>query len=90
MTFEHELVTREGDHATITMNRPQQRNALSLQHLQELTKAFEQVALTDAGLTGVRERGFHESDIPHIDKVESSGRVLNGAGVIAEGIKQRV
>lgn len=51
MTFEHVLVTREGDHATITMNRPQQRNALSLHHLQELTKAFEQVASTDA--TGV-------------------------------------
>ena len=44
MDFEHVLVSRDGDRATITMNRPQQRNALSLQHLQELTAAFEQVA----------------------------------------------
>jgi enoyl-CoA hydratase/carnithine racemase len=51
MTYEHVLVTREGDHATITMNRPAQRNALSLDHLQELTKAFEEVAATDA--TGI-------------------------------------
>jgi enoyl-CoA hydratase/carnithine racemase len=51
MTFEHVLVTRDGDHATITMNRPQQRNALSLDHLQELAKAFQEVASTDA--TGI-------------------------------------
>jgi enoyl-CoA hydratase/carnithine racemase len=51
MTYQHVLVSRDGDHATITMNRPQQRNALSLDHLQELTKAFEEVAATDA--TGI-------------------------------------
>ncbi|MCW2599934.1 MAG: Enoyl-CoA hydratase/carnithine racemase [Frankiales bacterium] len=51
MTYENVVVTRDGDHATITMNRPQQRNALSLEHLQELTKAFEEVASTDA--TGI-------------------------------------
>jgi enoyl-CoA hydratase/carnithine racemase len=51
MAYEHVLVSREGDHATITMNRPQQRNALSLGHLQELANAFEQVAATDA--TGI-------------------------------------
>ncbi|MGZ6792054.1 MAG: enoyl-CoA hydratase-related protein [Mycobacteriales bacterium] len=51
MAYDDVLVSRDGDHATITMNRPQQRNALSLQHLQELTKAFEEVAATDA--TGI-------------------------------------
>ena len=51
MTYDNVLVSRDGDHATITLNRPQQRNALSLQHLQELTKAFEEVAATDA--TGI-------------------------------------
>lgn len=51
MAYENVLVTRNGDHTTITMNRPQQRNALSLQHLQELTKAFQEVASTDA--TGI-------------------------------------
>ncbi len=51
MTYETVLLSRVGDHATITLNRPQQRNALSLQHLQELTKAFEEIAATDA--TGI-------------------------------------
>jgi enoyl-CoA hydratase/carnithine racemase len=51
MAYDNVLVTRDGDHTTITMNRPQQRNALSLQHLQELIKAFEEVASTDA--TGI-------------------------------------
>jgi len=32
MAYENVLLPRHGDHATITMNRPQQRNALSLHH----------------------------------------------------------
>ena len=48
MTFEHVLVTRTGDHATITMNRPARRNALSLDHLRDLRAAFSEVAGTDA------------------------------------------
>ena len=48
MELEYVRVTRSGDHATITMDRPQQRNALSLQHLQELTAAFREVAETEA------------------------------------------
>lgn len=45
------LITRDGDHATITMNRPQRRNALSLEHLRALTEAFREVAGSDA--TGI-------------------------------------
>ena len=45
------LVDRAGPHVTITLNRPQQRNALSLQVIQELAKAFEDAAATDA--TGI-------------------------------------
>ncbi|MDQ1697283.1 MAG: hypothetical protein QOJ03_2636 [Frankiaceae bacterium] len=37
------LVSLDGDVATITMNRPARRNALSLQMLQSLTTAFEEV-----------------------------------------------
>jgi enoyl-CoA hydratase/carnithine racemase len=37
--------------ATITMNRPERRNALSLAHLQELLDAFRSVG--DSGATGV-------------------------------------
>ncbi|GAB3210110.1 Enoyl-CoA hydratase/carnithine racemase [Marinactinospora thermotolerans DSM 45154] len=51
MGYEHLLVDRDGDHVTITMNRPQRRNALSLSHMRELVEAFEEVAGTDA--TGI-------------------------------------
>lgn len=33
---------------TITMNRPERRNSLSLDHLVELTEAFRAVSATDA------------------------------------------
>jgi enoyl-CoA hydratase/carnithine racemase len=48
MGFEHILVERSGAFATITMNRPQRRNALSLQHMRELITAFGQIAGSDA------------------------------------------
>jgi enoyl-CoA hydratase/carnithine racemase len=47
MGFEHVLVERSGEFATITMNRPQRRNALSLQHMGELIEAFTQVGGSD-------------------------------------------
>ncbi|HEU5416892.1 MAG TPA: enoyl-CoA hydratase-related protein [Streptosporangiaceae bacterium] len=47
-TFEHILVERSGDFATITMNRPQRRNALSGEHMRELITAFGQVGDSDA------------------------------------------
>lgn len=43
-----QVLVDHGDLATITMNRPQRRNALSLAHLRQLTAAFEEVAATDA------------------------------------------
>jgi enoyl-CoA hydratase/carnithine racemase len=51
MTYEHILVRREGPIATITMNRPERRNALSQRHLEELLEAFRSIGETDA--TGV-------------------------------------
>jgi enoyl-CoA hydratase/carnithine racemase len=48
MEFEHVLVEQSGEFATITMNRPQRRNALSLQHMRELIAAFTQVGDGDA------------------------------------------
>ncbi len=47
-----------------------------------LVKLFQ-----EAGFINVSQRGFRETQIPHIDQVESEGRVLNGAGVIVEGTK---
>ncbi len=48
MAFEMVLVERDGPFATITMNRPERRNALSLEHMRELTAAFVQVGQSDA------------------------------------------
>jgi enoyl-CoA hydratase/carnithine racemase len=48
MGFEHILVDRSGDFATITMNRPQRRNALSLGHMRELIRAFTEAGESSA------------------------------------------
>ncbi len=48
MEFEHIDVARSGDFATVTMNRPQRRNALSLPHMRELITAFRQIGESDA------------------------------------------
>ena len=48
MEFEHILVQRSGDFATVTMNRPQRRNTLSLGHMRELIAAFGDLADSDA------------------------------------------
>ena len=48
MEFEHIIVERSGDFATVTMNRPQRRNALSLEHMRELIQAFSEVGDSDA------------------------------------------
>ena len=47
MGYEHILVERSGDFATITMNRPQRRNALSLAHMNELISAFREIGGSD-------------------------------------------
>lgn len=49
----YELIELEfsGDFATITMNCPRRRNALSLKHMLELTDAFEKVG--ESGVRGV-------------------------------------
>src|SRR3989449_10416088 len=49
----NELIQLEysGDFATITMNYPQRRNALSLKHMLELTDAFRKVS--ESGVLGV-------------------------------------
>src|SRR5579883_527866 len=51
MAYELILLEFEGDFATITMNNPKRRNALSLKHMLELTDAFRRVG--DSGARGV-------------------------------------
>jgi hypothetical protein len=53
MEFEHILVRRSGGFATVTMNRPQHRTALSLEHMRERLPA------SDARLTS-----FGDESIP--------------------------
>jgi enoyl-CoA hydratase/carnithine racemase len=48
MRFEHILVDRSGEFVTVTMNRPQRRNALSLPHMRELITAFRDIGDSDA------------------------------------------
>ncbi len=47
MGYEHILVDRSGDFATVTMNRPGRRNALSLAHMHELIGAFSELGSSD-------------------------------------------
>jgi len=48
MGFEYIQVERPGEFATITMNRPGRRNALSQPHMRELITAFGEVGDSDA------------------------------------------
>src|SRR5438874_9423597 len=48
MTYELVELRCEGDFATITMNSPKRRNALSLKHMLELTDAFREVGESKA------------------------------------------
>ena len=51
MSYQHLLVETDGPFTTITLNRPEKRNALALDVMTELTQAFRDVAATDA--TGI-------------------------------------
>src|SRR3989441_1375589 len=48
MSYELIKLEYEADFATITMNYPQRRNALSLKHMLELTDAFREVGESNA------------------------------------------
>lgn len=48
MAFEHILVKQEGDLTTITLNRPEKRNALSLEMMREIIRAFSDAGESEA------------------------------------------
>ncbi len=48
MAYELITLVYQNGYATITMNNPQRRNALSLKHMLELTSAFREVGESDA------------------------------------------
>lgn len=47
-SYDHLLVKREGDVVTVTLDRPEKRNALSLDVMEEVTAALEAVGRSDA------------------------------------------
>ena len=47
MTYAHLLVDRDGDITTITLNRPEKRNALALDMMLALTETLQEVGATD-------------------------------------------
>jgi enoyl-CoA hydratase/carnithine racemase len=47
MTYAHLLVDRVGDITTVTLNRPEKRNALALDVMVELTETLQEVGATD-------------------------------------------
>ncbi|HRB03402.1 MAG TPA: enoyl-CoA hydratase-related protein [Ilumatobacteraceae bacterium] len=51
VSYQHLLVETDGPVTTITLNLPEKRNALALPVMEELTKAFRDVATTEA--TGI-------------------------------------
>ena len=48
VSYEHLLVTTDGPISTITLNRPDKRNALAMNVMLELTEAFQAVGKSDA------------------------------------------
>jgi enoyl-CoA hydratase/carnithine racemase len=57
-THEHILLERDGAIAFVTMNRPKKRNALSLDHMQELISCFEAIGETqDTSIVVLRGAG---------------------------------
>jgi enoyl-CoA hydratase/carnithine racemase len=48
VTYQHVLVKREGPITTITLNRPEKRNALSIEVMAELTAAVNEAGESDA------------------------------------------
>ena len=45
---QHLRVKRDGDVATVTLDRPEKRNALALDVMRELTAVLEEIAASDA------------------------------------------
>jgi len=48
MTFKYLLVSSHDGITTVTLNRPEKRNALAMEFMQELTRALHEVAQSDA------------------------------------------
>jgi len=57
-SYHNIIVEIEGRIATITMNRPEKRNALSIEHMQELTRCLEEIGKSqDASVVILKANG---------------------------------
>jgi enoyl-CoA hydratase/carnithine racemase len=80
-SYQHVLVACDGPVATVTMNRPQRRNALSLEHMRELQAVFREVAegpttgIVLAGAGPVFSAGHDFADVAGAD-LEAVRRLL--------------
>jgi enoyl-CoA hydratase/carnithine racemase len=94
MGFEHILVERSGEFVTVTMNRPQRRNALSLAHMRELIAAFREIGdsralgIVLAGNGPVFSAGHDFADVADADL--SSVRSLLGTCTELMSLMQQV
>jgi len=85
MGFEHVLVQRSGEFATVTMNRPQRRNALSLEHMRELITAFSEIGRSDtlgiilAGNGPVFSAGHDLADVADADLASARSLLMTCA-----------
>jgi enoyl-CoA hydratase/carnithine racemase len=81
MEFEHIRVERAGPFATITMNRPHRRNALSEAHMRELIDGFAEAGRSDAaglilaGAGPVFSAGHDFADVAKAD-LQAARRLL--------------
>ena len=57
------IVEREGTVAVVTLNRPERRNALSLELMLEATSAFDR---SDFGIDSGKQYGFQMKTTLHI------------------------
>ena len=76
MTFEHLTVAHEGSIALVTLNRPQRRNALSLELMLELISCFKEIG-SDRDLRAVILAAAGKVFCSGHDLSEMTGRDIN-------------
>src|SRR5947209_3785076 len=76
-TWQHLTVEREGNLAVVTLNRPQRRNALSLELMQELIRAFDEIG-RNREIRAVILQAAGKVFCSGHDLSEMTGRDING------------
>jgi enoyl-CoA hydratase/carnithine racemase len=75
--YQHLTLERDGPTAVVTLNRPQRRNALSLELMHELIRCLDEIA-TDQGLRAVILAAAGKVFCAGHDLSEMTGRDING------------